>query len=47
MTCGQCGGEHYVSDDRYVNGYDKSSKIDEKGIDLNRFLWKQKIFQKN
>ena len=26
MTCGQCGGEHYVSDDRYVNGYDKSSK---------------------
>ena len=38
-----CGGEHYVSDDRYVNGYDKSSKrSDEKGIDLNRFLWKQK-----
>ena len=44
-----CGGEHYVSDDRYVNGYDKSSKrSDEKGIDLNRFLWKQKkIFRKN
>ena len=38
-----CGGEHYVSDDRYIKGYHQSIKrLDEIGIDLNKFLWKQK-----
>lgn len=38
-----CGGEHYVSDERYIKGYDELEKRkDERGIDLNKFLWKQK-----
>ncbi len=38
-----CGGEHYVSDERFVHGYDITSKRpDESGIDLNKFLWKLK-----
>ena len=44
-----CGGEHYVSDERFINGYDKSSKrADEKGVDLNKYIWclKKKYLKK-
>ena len=44
-----CGGEHYVSDERFINGYDKSSKrVDEKGVDLNKYIWclKKKYLKK-
>ena len=38
-----CGGEHYVSDDRYVKGYHQSIKrLDEIGIDLNKFYGNKK-----
>lgn len=38
-----CGGEHYSEDDRNKLGYDKVQKRpDEKGFDINKFIWKQK-----
>lgn len=39
-----CGCEHYVrdySDNLYINGYD-TRRANDKGIDLNRLVWKQK-----
>ena len=37
------GGEHYTDDNRYIVGYNKASnRKDEKGFDLNRYIWSQK-----
>ena len=37
------GGEHYSEDNRYIVGYDNSLKRDdEKGFDLNRYIWCKK-----
>ncbi len=39
------GGEHYTDDNRYIVGYNNSSKrYDEKGFDLNKYLWNKKKF---
>ena len=38
-----CGGEHYVEDDRFILGYDKTQKrLDEKSFDLNKYIWLKK-----
>jgi glycosyltransferase involved in cell wall biosynthesis len=38
-----CGGEHYSDSNRYKLGYDQVSKDNnERGIDLNLFLWRRK-----
>ena len=38
-----CGGEHYAEDDRNKYGYDIIPKrIDETGLDINKYLWKLK-----
>ena len=44
MICGQCVGRHYSENDRYKLGYDRVSKENESGLDLNLFLWKRKKF---
>ena len=39
----QCGGEHYSDNQRFIKGYNNTSKeINERGFDLNRFLWNMK-----
>tara|TARA_Y100000816_G_C26106914_1_gene588565 strand:+ start:381 stop:1625 length:1245 start_codon:yes stop_codon:yes gene_type:complete len=38
-----CGGEHYSDNQRFIKGYNNTSKeINERGFDLNRFLWNMK-----
>ena len=39
-----CGAEHYTDDSRYIDGYLKNNRpIYEKGVDINKFIWKKKI----
>ncbi len=39
-----CGAEHYTFDKRYVEGYSKVNRPNyEKRLDLNRYVWNQKI----
>ena len=39
-----CGAEHYSDNSRYVEGYNKTNKPkDERGLDLNKFIWQKKI----
>ena len=39
-----CGAEHYAINERFVNGYNKNNRPDdEKGIDVNRYIWKKKL----
>ena len=43
-----CGGEHYSDEKRYIKGYSKLTRNkDEKGLDLNKYIWnkKKKIFK--
>ncbi len=38
-----CGGEHYTDNDRFVKGYQNTSKdISERGFDINKYLWNKK-----
>ena len=40
-----CGGEHYTDNDRFVKGYQNTSKdISERGFDINKYLWNKKTF---
>ncbi len=37
------GGEHYTNEKRYIKGYYKYNRIkNEKGLDLNRYVWSKK-----
>lgn len=39
-----CGAEHYTEDFRWRDGYSKNNRPSyEKGLDINRFIWKKKI----
>lgn len=39
-----CGAEHYSYNLRYVEGYNKTNRPqDEKGLDINKFIWEKKI----
>ena len=38
-----CGAEHWTFEKRFVNGYLNENKpIENKGIDLNKFIWSLK-----
>ena len=39
-----CGAEHYTNSSRYIEGYKKNNRPkDEKGLDINRIIWRKKI----
>lgn len=43
-----CGAEHYTNSSRYIEGYKKNNRPkDEKGLDINRIIWRKKIKQFN
>ena len=38
-----CGAEHYATDNRFLEGYNKNNKpLDTKFIDINRWVWNRK-----
>ena len=44
------GAEHYTSDNRFVDGYNKNNRNKgEKGFDINKWVWDRKVkyFNKN
>jgi glycosyltransferase involved in cell wall biosynthesis len=39
-----CGGEHYSSDTRFIDGYTRCNRAaKDHGIDLNRWIWQRKL----